>query len=132
MSKKKKKPVQKPLFATAGKNEHFVPLYDDLVNSEAWLDLSSKAREVYLIIYQRYRGNYSGDTVICPYSEFNKFGIQNTTVSRKLEELGKHGFIKVERGTVQCSANNNLRRQPNRYKFLHDWVKWGKDENDTS
>ena len=64
MGRKKKSPP--PSFATAGTwHTHYVVLFDDLLNSPAYIALSAAAKEAYTILMQEYKGIYTGDKIIC-------------------------------------------------------------------
>ena len=55
MGRKKKSPP--PSFATAGTwHTHYVVLFDDLLNSPAYIALSAAAKEAYTILMQEYKG----------------------------------------------------------------------------
>lgn len=122
MSKRKKPKYVAERFESAKLGEeHYFTLYDSVIDSPLFKSLSNSARTVYLVIRRQYKGNYSGKTVECPYRVFAEYGLQNKTVSRAIAELEESGFIEVERGTIQCAKNKNLRRQPNRYTLSSRW-----------
>ena len=111
----KKKPRDPPpKFATGGTwHTHYLVLFDDLLNSPAYIALSAHAKEAYTILMQEYKGRFSGATVICPYSTFNEKGMRSNTLSRALLQLETFGFIDVEHG--------GLEHQPSKYTFVDRW-----------
>lgn len=111
---KKKQRDPPPKFATDGDwHVHHVILFDDMLDSPAYLSLSAHAKEAYTILMQEYKGNYTGSTVICPYSTFKKKGVRPNTLSRALLQLEIFGFVEIEHG--------GLEHQPSRYKFISKW-----------
>ena len=113
MGKKKQKDPP-PKFATGGTwHTHYLVLFDDLLNSPAYIALSAHAKEAYTILLQEYKGRYSGNTVVCPYSTFKAKGVRGNTLSRALLQLETFGFIEVEHG--------GLEHQPSRYTFIDKW-----------
>lgn len=113
MGRKKKSPP--PSFATAETwHTHYVVLFDDLLNSPAYIALSAAAKEAYTILMQEYKGIYTGDKIVCPYSTFTSKGMRTNTVSRALMMLERFGFIKVE-------EHGGLERRPNVYRLIDGW-----------
>lgn len=114
MARKKKSPP--PIFATTGDwHTHYLTLFDDQLNSLAYTSLSAHAKEAYTIIRQEYKGSYTGDQVICPYSTFEKKGMRANTLSRALLQLECYGFIKIDHG--------GLEHRPSVYHLIGDWKK---------
>lgn len=112
---RKKKRSPPPPFATAKGDwhTHYVVLFDDLLNSPAYIALSAHAKEAYTILMQEYKGDYSGPTVTCPYSTFQKKGMRSNTLSRALTELEVFGFIRIDHG--------GLEHRPSIYHLTSDW-----------
>ena len=109
-AKKKRSPP--PAFATrkgSWQSNHYVMLFDDLLDSPAYINLSAHAKEAYTILMQEYKGDYTGSKVICPYSTFMEKGIRPST------PLEVFGFIKVDHG--------GLEHRPSVYHFSEDWKK---------
>ena len=114
MSRRKKTPP--PSFATRGDwHTHHVILFDDLLDSPAFIALSAHSKEAYIILMQEYKGNYTGPDVICPYKTFQEKGMRPNTLSRALLELEVFGFITCDRGGLQ--------HQPNVYHLVDEWKK---------
>ncbi|MEE1035228.1 MAG: hypothetical protein U0L06_11750, partial [Agathobacter sp.] len=77
MAKKKKFP---PSFATKSTSRtHFIQMYDDQLDSPAFIALSAVAVRMYMILRQEYKGNYTGNRVICPYDTFVKKGVSRNS-----------------------------------------------------
>ena len=94
-----------------------------MLTSEAWKDLNHASRTVYLILKMQYKGN--NPTVKPTYKDFQKYGMNTSTVSRCIEDLELHGFIRCERGTVLYHEGDVvLRKTPNEYTFISDWIEW--------
>jgi len=122
MGRKKRSPP--PAFATrkgTWEKNHYVMLFDDLLDSPAYISLSSSAKVTYTILMQEYKGEFTGSKVICPYSTFEKKGMRANTLSTALLQLEVFGFIKVDRG--------GLEHRPNIYHLVDDWKKIRTDED---
>ena len=103
-----------PKFSTAGTwHTHHVVLFDDLLNSPAYIELSAHAKVTYIILLQEYKGPYTGTKVICPYSTFESKGMRRNTVAKAINELENFGFIRCERG--------GLYHKPNIYHLIDKW-----------
>lgn len=110
MGKKKSPP---PAFATIGKNEHFTPMYDDQLNSPAFIALPAVAVRVYMILRQQYKGDYTGNRVKCPYERIIERGVSRNSISGAIRILEALGLISCERG--------GLGNQPSIYHFTEEW-----------
>lgn len=122
-TKRNKDKYRPQSFETCGGNHpRFMRLFEDMINHPNFKGLSSSAKVVYMILKAQWRGeSYSGSSVECPYSTFRSFGLASKTIGRATKELEDAGFIRIERGTIQTSKNNYLRRQPNLYTFTDRW-----------
>ncbi len=116
---RKKRYTPKTWERVGGDRQH-VSIYQSMCQSDAWRNLSHAAIRVYLIMKSQYRGDYTGDTVTCPYKVIkeNAPGMNNKTISRAIGELETKGFIIIDRGTF---VTGNLKNEPNRYKFSDKW-----------
>lgn len=113
---KRKQRNPPPRFATKGYGgSHFTPMFDDQLNSPAFIALSAVAVRVYLILRQEYKGAYTGNRVICPYDTFTEKGISRNSISKAIRMLEAMGFITCERG--------GLGHQPSIYRFSDRWAK---------
>lgn len=120
MSKSKRQKYKPESFETAKPNGHYSRMYDDMVDSTAFKALSSSARTVLIVLKRQFKGNYTGNTIRCPYKDIQAYGLNSTTIKRALSDLEQKGFIKIERGARQ-TADKNLYRQPNEYTFIDAW-----------
>lgn len=122
MGRKRRSPP--PAFATekgTWEKNHYVMLFDDQLNSPAYINLSSAAKEAYTILRQEYKGELFGSKVICPYSTFEKKGMRANTLSAAILQLEVFGFITVDHG--------GLERRPSIYQFSDGWKKINSDED---
>lgn len=126
-SKTKRNKYSPESFETSKPNGHWVRFYADMLNSEAYKTLSHKARTALIVLKLQYKGNFTGSTVVCPYKEFQQYGMNTTTIKKALMELEEKGFVKISYGARQI--NGNLHRQPNEYEFIDAWKSYsGKDD----
>ena len=123
MGRKKKYEAER--FETPVKGEHFTRLYDTMLKSDAWKDLNHASRSVYLILKMQYKGDYTGNTVMCPYKVFQEYGMNTSTVKKAITDLTEHGFIRCDNGiVVYHEGSKTLHRTPNEYTFVSEWIKW--------
>lgn len=112
MSRRRKE--SPPGFATRSPNNtHFTPMYDDQLDSPAFIALGAVAVRVYLILRQEYKGRYTGNNVTCPYDTFVKKGVSRNSISKAIRTLEALGFIICERG--------GLGHQATTYHFSDKW-----------
>lgn len=117
MSKRKKKKYQPPSWATTGSKKHWTGLYDDLVESPAFVALSPEAKILYFYIRKEDKGPYNErkGAVIFPYTHAVKWvGIRKGNIRRLLDELEAFGFIKIEQ-------LGGMYRITNQYIFVAGW-----------
>ena len=98
-------------------NESHVRIYESLYRSEAWKSLSHKARDLYILILTRYKGNYTGNEVTCPFSVCEDYGFRRGTLRKLFDELDSAGFISIRR------FDDCLHKVPNRYVLINWWYK---------
>ena len=86
-----------------------------ILNCEAWQNLSSGARNIYIVMKAKYNKNNNGE-IQARYSELQKFkGLKNPhTISRCFKELEKGGWI-------EQTFMGGLFRIPNKYKLTGKW-----------
>ena len=121
-ARKKRSPP--PSFATirgTWESNPYCQFFHDMLDSPAYIALSSSAKEAYTILREEYKGPFSGSTVKCTYATFKSKGMRANTVSRALLMLEVFGFIKVEHG--------GLEHQPNKYTFSDGWKEIRTDED---
>lgn len=130
MRKSKKTQYQaQPFESSQNGHDRYMRLYESMFSSDAWRSLSHASRTVYLIIRNQYKGNFTGNTLICPYSVFQKYGMNNTTIKKCISELERKGFIEVKSGTRQCTSKN-LHRTPNEYTLIGKWKDYVPSESE--
>lgn len=117
----KRKSAPPPSFATRGYgSNHFTPFYDDQLQSPAFIALSAVAVRVYLILRAEYKGDFTGNKVICPYDTIVEKGVSRNSISKAIRMLEVLGFITCDRG--------GLGHQPTTYRFSTGWAKIGTKE----
>ena len=90
----------------------FVPLGKDMLfECQEWRDLSSAAREIYIMLKAKFNGKKNGDLQLY-YSELRNFkGLKNTqTISHAFRELEEEEWI-------ECRKEGGLFRKPNQYRL---------------
>lgn len=79
-----------------------VRLYEWLMQSAAWKDLSTNARALYVLIKQQYKGMNNGRLILSIRQVSEALHVSKTTAAKAFAELGSHGFIEVViRGSFQ-------------------------------
>ena len=113
---RKKRKLPPPAFATALPHQGFVQMFNDQLNTPAFISLSPVAKVMYLILRQEFKGYYMDDNnITCPYSTFTEKGISRNSIPDNLRMLEAMGFISCEHG--------GLYHTPNLYHFTTDWKK---------
>lgn len=113
MSRKKQRDPP-PSFATSdGWHGHFTPMFDDQLNSIAYISLTAVAKEAYIILRQKYKGQYTGNNVVCTYNQFIEQGMSRNSIPKAIKQLVAFGFITYDSG--------GLEHQPNIYHFSDSW-----------
>ena len=98
---------------TALHHKGFVPMFYDQINSPAFICLNPVAKVMYLILRQEYKGDYTGNDIVCPYNTFVEKGISRNSIADNLRQLEALGFVTLE--------NGGLYHQPNHYHFTNGW-----------
>lgn len=111
MAKKRRDPPQK--WESKTDHERFVRIFASMIELPAFKALSPVATKMLLILKKEYRGNYTMNNIICPYSTFEDNGISRNSISPGLRLLEAMGFIVMEHGS--------LMRQPTVYHFSDKW-----------
>lgn len=124
----RKKNYKPESFESKASGERYIRLYESMLTSDAYKDLSHSARTVYTILKLQYKGDYTGNTVKRRYKDFQEYGMNTSTIKRALVDLENHGFIKIKYGT-KMTRDTGLRKQMNEYTFVSDWKYWKPDEN---
>lgn len=109
-----------------GTRRKFTKICDDMMDSEAWKDLSMRARGLYLELKRRFVSKNGGEKtnqyeLYIYHKDFaREYGSKNTLFD-DVDELIENGFIKVV-------ANGKTARLPNIYGFSDKWKKYNTDE----
>ena len=97
-------------------NEHHIRLYDSLLQSDAWRHLSMHAKCLYILLVSRYKGNFTGNEVTCPFSVCEQeYGFSHGNIKPYFDELQEAGFIEIHRD------DDHMHKVCNRYKLISDW-----------
>ena len=128
MSYKKRKYEKKPFESALQPSDTSANIYESMILSEAWKDLSASAKVLYLTCKSQYysekkkpiEGDYTTFTMNQAkwadkyhlYSKGNHRGFQ-----RDMESLIVHGFVKC----VECGA---VTRTKSIYRFSSDWTNY--------
>ncbi len=108
-------------------------LYDSLVLSPEYRDLSTQARSLLVEFARIYRPGRNGNLSISTREVIEWLGVSKDTASKLFYELAEHGFIR------QTEHENWMERQARKWEVTwesrnnrepgHDWKGWqpGKD-----
>jgi hypothetical protein len=89
------------------KQHRFVQLFHWMLNSEAWKDLNSVARSIYVELTFRYNGSNNGRIGYSARQAAHDLKISKDTAARGLRSLEQHGFVVVEkRGAFHCKIRH--------------------------
>lgn len=122
MARKKREPPAR--FLTSSGHGHFTPIYDDLIESKAFIQLKPQASKMLLYLYEQYKGAYTGDVVICPYRYLEERGFRHASIPQYMKQLEKAGFIRISHG-----GQGGLYKEPNKYQLINAW--YDKDGQET-
>lgn len=113
----RKKNTKPPDFLTTKKtwhNNHHISLFDEMIDSPAYIVLSDQAKYVYTLIIREYKGMYTGATVTCPYAVMKSHGVRKESIPQWLTELEALGFIRID-------SKGGLYKIPNKYRLIDGW-----------
>lgn len=113
MSRKNKKRDPPEKWESRSEHERFVRIFESMYESPAFIALPAAAVRLYLILKNEFRGDYTGNRIICPYDTIVKHGISRNTIRPNLRILEALGFITIEEGT--------LMREASIYHFSDKW-----------
>lgn len=128
----KKKPYQKKSFESNGKpSDISANIYDSMVRSKAWMDLSAQQRQLYMYCKMQYYGEKQkpNDDTLCFTMNQHKwsdlYGLYDKTNAkgfyRDMAELIDHGFI-------ICTECGSATRTKSIYRYSDMWQKYGTAE----
>ncbi len=124
-------------FESAGTNKDTsANIYESMLLSDAWKDLTDKARYVYLCCKAQYYGKRKPakdfpemeqfQSEMCFYfskKDFVKYAIctqgNEGRTYKHIDSLIQHGFI-------ECISNGQAHKKKSIYKFSHKWQTWKK------
>ena len=95
---RKRRRAPSPSFMTSLAHKGFIQMFNDQLDSPAFICLSPVVKVMYLILRQQYKGDYTGNDIICPYSTFIEKGISRNSIPENLRMLKAMGFITWESG----------------------------------
>ena len=108
--------------------QHYVQLYDDILNSPAYLDLKPPARALLIEFLRIHRPTRNGRLSISTREATERLNVTEPVALRAFEELAEHGFLRLtnleswqerkarEWELTMLSVNN---REPR-----NDWMQW--------
>ena len=112
----------------------FVMVRHDMMESEAWHDLSPYARSVWLVLMKRYNSYNNGDIPLGVREAAQEGGMSKGKAKDSLDELIDKGFLKI---TIYSSFTCKMKRT-RRWSITHEfynkkppsneWRKWKKIE----
>lgn len=120
----KKKPTYET-FQTARPNGNFMMLYFDMLDSEAWQELTAHEIQLYLYMLRKYQRKVTKgqiwdsnkENISIPNKEYSKLMHRNT-FEKSIDHLIELGFIKL-------IENRYKTRQCNIYGFCDMWQSYG-------
>ncbi len=110
-----------------------IVIYQDLIKSEAFLNLSRKSTQVYLLLrckcqVKPIKGKQKKYTIInngeliFTYSEAkDKYHLSSGQFKRAIDQLTEFGFIQIK-------SVGGLNNTSNTYKLLENWKNYGTDK----
>lgn len=121
----RKKKFTNESFESAKSGGQFVALFFDMLDSEAWNDLTPHAKDLYLRMRRKYTRKVSSgvmidsnkDNISMANKEYLQFTHQQTFY-KSIDQLIENGFVKVVR-------NGRFTRQCNIYGFVDKWQEYG-------
>ena len=106
-----------------------IRLYEDVLLSPAYIDLSVGARALMIELARLYRPGRNGTISLSVRNAAKRLGVASNTVTKHFSDLAEHGFIKMRQGAIWhqgmarewyltwLHGNNN--QEP-----TDDWKKW--------
>lgn len=120
----KKKPIYET-FQTARPNGNFMMLYFDMLDSEAWQELTAHEIQLYLYMLRKYQRkvtkgqiwNSNKDNISIPKKEYREL-MHQSTFEKSIDHL-------IELGFILLIENRYKTRQCHIYGFCDMWQKYG-------
>lgn len=98
-------------------HNHYIQLFDEMIDSPAYKALSHGAKFIYSLLCKEYKGDFTGEIVICPYSTLMDHGVRKGSIRNWTGELEALGFIKI-------ISHGGLYKIPNKYRLINDWARF--------
>lgn len=127
MSKKKIKYQKKSFESTLVSNDTSSNIYESMLLSSAWKDLTSRQKLLYIYCKSQYyseKTTYENNPYTFTMNKYkwcNKYNLYTNSNSasfyKDMEELIKHGFV----ACIKCGA---IARQKNIYIYSDKWIQW--------
>ena len=113
--------------------QHFVQIYDNVLNSSAYLDLKPPARALLIEFHRIYRPSRNGRLSISIREAEKRLRITEPVVLKAFEDLAEHGFIRLinhENWQERLAREWELTMLPvNNHEPRNDWMQWKKGAN---
>ena len=100
-----------------GTREPFVMISKRLLESPAWLDLSSNAKVIYIHLKKQKQNADCNEKIKLPYRDRRENPLSFRSFSRAIKALIEHGFVELE-------EKGGLERRPNVYRLSEKWEEW--------
>ena len=109
-------------------DNHYVALFESLMKSPAYSELSCEAKCIYNLL--RLNNYGSNKMAKCPYKDMVKYaGVHKSRIKTRIDELVAFGFVKIY--TEQIDLKSRTKGQPaNVYEFLEDWKTITEDDTE--
>lgn len=114
----KRKVKYEPWMQESPQDKHFFRMYDGMIFSDAYSQLSNNAKAIYNLL----RANLydSGRTAKCPYNDIQKYaGVSRGSIRNCIDELTTLGFIKVYE--EKTNSKKGVGKPSNIYEFIDTW-----------
>ncbi len=139
MSRKNKKRDPPEKWESRSEHERFVRIFESMYESPAFISLPANSVRLYLILKNEYRGNYTGNKIVCTYDTIVAHGISRNTIRPNLRILEALGFIVMEEGTLMREASiyhfsdkwkeiSDIKTAKQIVKEVRKQVQWEKDK----
>lgn len=76
--------------------QHFILIYDSLLNSPAYLDLKPPARALLVEFLRVHRPSRNGRLSISAREAAERVNVTEPTILKAFEELAEHGFLRLK------------------------------------
>ena len=123
--------MSKRLDKRAKRDSSYLKLYEEYLESPAWLDLSSLARSLFIELQRIYRPSRNGKISLDVRRAATLLGVNKSTVGPAFKELESHGFIALGKGHLwreRKAREWRLTTEPcGNAEPTDDWRSWQPD-----